>query len=324
MSERKWPRAIQKLLSALADEDQASELVGVWFDHAIDQPVSRYVDAERLLAQIERALAEPRIERWARLHLKPSLERGHERAKASGDTVGDWLTAEAQAELRAIAAQPVELDRVFLERLVRQGSVKHMLKSVVEETLNRFIETLRPGGSGGGVGGRVARSAFGFAKQVAGGGILGAIGGQVEQQISRAARVFIDGSMTVMLERLVAILSSPETAHQLGRSKLSAYEELVKTPIAKLTKRALKLDVDDLLEVLPDLVAHNLARPEVREGFLAEVAAALEVEGARTVREILGDDLAAVRDELVTLGAPLLAELAGAEALLDWLEPRVR
>ncbi len=82
--------------------------------------------------------------------------------------------------------------------------------------------------------------------------------------------------------------------------------------------------MDDLLEVLPDLVAHNLARPEVREGFLAEVAAALEVEGARTVREILGDDLGAVRDELVKLGAPLLVELAGAEALLDWLEPRVR
>ncbi len=316
---RKWTKAIEKLLGALRDEASAADLVGRMYDHAVAQPVSTYVDGERLLGQLDRLLAEANVERWVREHLGPYLQRDHARAKARGDLVGDWLTAEAQAELRSLAARPVELDRRFLEKLVQQGAVKHMLKSVVEETIGNFIETLRPGGSGAGEGGRVARSAFGFAKQVAGGGILGAIGGQVEQQISRAARTFIDGSMTVMLERLVAILASPETARQLGRSKLSAYDEAMKTPTAKLTKHTTTVALDDLAEVLPGVVAHNLARPEIRAGILEEVEAALAVEGDKTVAELLGDDGAALRAEVVEIAAPLLASFAEGETFLEWL-----
>lgn len=197
-----------------------------------------------------------------------------------------------------------------------------MLKSVIEETLSRFIETLRPGGSGGGVGGSVARSAFGFAKRAAGGGVLGAIGEQVQQQTSRAARTFIDGSMNVMLERLVAIMSSPETARQLGRTKLTVYDEAMKTPTAKLTKQHEKLPLDDLLEVIPGIIALNLGRPEVREGILSEIRAALEVDGAETVRSLLGEDAAPLRAEVVAVGGPLLADLAGAEPFLAWLAPR--
>ncbi len=325
MAERKWPGAIKKLFKALGDAEQAGELVGLWYDHAVDEPVARYIDPDRLLAQVERALAEPLVESWARDHLEPFLHREHERAKERGDLVGDWLTAEAKMELRSLAARPVEFDKRFLEKLVQQGAVKHMLKSVIEETLNRFVETLRPGGSGGGVGGSVARSAFGFAKRAAGGGVLGAIGEQVQQQASRAARTFIDGSMNMMLERLVVIMSSPETARQLGRTKLQVYEEAMKTPTAKVTKYQTKVPMDDLLEVIPGVISYNLERPEIRDGILAEVRAALEVEGARSLREILGDDdIAALRAEVIELGGPLLADLAGSAPFLDWLHPRVK
>jgi len=130
--------------------------------------------------------------------------------------------------------------------------------------------------------------------------------------------------MNVMLERLVAILSSQETARQLGRTKLQIYDEAMKTPTAKVTKAQLKLSIDDLVEVLPGLLAHNLERPEIRDGILAEVRAALEVEGARTVRELLGSDAAPLRAEVVEVGGPLIADLASAEPFLDWLLPRVK
>ncbi len=323
MADRKWPRATQKMMKGMRDPAGAAALTGLIFDFVVEQPINRYVDGERLLGHLDRGLDEALVEEALKTHWQASMEREHERAKARGDTVKDWLTAEAQAELRSLAAKPVDLDRALLEKLVAQDTVQHMLQNIIKETLDRFVSSLKGsgGGGGGGVARGVGRAAFGFAKKAAGGGILGAIGGQVEEQLRRGVRTFVDSSMNVMRERVVAILSSQETARMLGRNKLTAYEKAMETPTAKITKGSLKTPVEELAEIIPGVIVHNLQRPEIRQGILDEVVAWLEIEGEKSVREALGpeENVAALRAELVGLLTPMFGELMDYEPYLEWL-----
>lgn len=321
--ERKWPRAIARLLDGLDDPDGAGALVDLAFDFAIDQPLTRYLDPERVLGHLERALQPSVMERIVRAHLRPWLDRERDRAHARGDRVGDWLTAEAIAELRALAARPVELKRSAVESVVRQEAVRDMLRGIIEEALDRFVDTLRPGGSGGGLVGAVGRGAFGLAGSV-GKGLFGGISSQVEGQLRRAVTTFLEGSMNALLDRVVAMLSSRETAEQLGRMKLSGFDRALKQTTASVMDALHRQPLDDLLEPLPELLAHNLAREEVRAGVLEEVRAILEIEGARTVRELL-DEAGAVeawRSEVLDVATPLVQELSRTPAFRAWLAAR--
>lgn len=316
MSERKWPVAIRKLLKAWDDEAAMVALGGLIFDHAMAQPVSRFVTADAVLGHIDRALDERITEAWVRDHIRPFFDRELARAKARGDRVGDWISAEAQAELRSLAARPFNIDRRFMEGAVKQPAVQHMLQQVIEATLDRFISTFKPGGSGGGLAGKAARRGFGLA-----GRALGGIGAQIENQLRGATSGFIQGSMTFMLDRLVTIVSSPETARQMGRMNLAGYDEGIKLPTAKLSALILGLPLDDLLEVAPGLLLHNLRRPEVRDGIKAEVEAMLAVEGDKPLKALIADDAAyaALRAEVVGVCAPILSEFLATEPYLEWL-----
>jgi len=307
------------LKTRLGTPADAGAFLGLAFDFALAQPVSTYVLADRILAHLDHALSEPRLVEWTERHLRPFLERERARAKERGDRVRDWMTAELQAELRALAAKPVELDPKMVERLVRQDSVRHMLRSVVQETLDRFVDTLRPGGQGGGLLGSVGRSAFGFASR-ASKGILGNISSQIESQLKSAVTGFVQSSMNMMLDRVVHIIRSPEMRRQLSRSGVALYDEVVKSKTTDIWEFVMaRVDLDDLLEAIPGQLAHNLERPAIRDGLLAEVAAFLDVEGERPVSTLLApESVASLRADVIDIGTPLLGALAQTPAFAAW------
>lgn len=317
MTKRKWPQAIQKLQQGLADPDAAGALAGVLFDYLLDQPVATFVAPDRLLGHLDRILDEALTEPWVEAHLKPGLARERERSKTRGDVVGDWLTAEAKAELRSLAAKPVRLNRRFLEGLVKQDAVHHMLRSIIQETLDRFVTTVKPGGDGGGIAGSVGRGVLGAAKRAG----LGGIGAQVEAQMTRAVYAFVQGSMNLMLERLVVILSSPETATQFARTNLGLYDKLMATPTGDLLNWGDPRIGDDIAEALPGVLAHNLAREEVRAGIREEVAAWLAIEGEKPLSGLFASEaaIAALRAEVVEIGGPLVSGFGADARYLDWL-----
>ena len=132
--------------------------------------------------------------------------------------------------------------------------------------------------------------------------------------------------MTVMLERLTAILSSPDTGRLLGRSKLTAFDEVMKLATERLhdpLRRGRTLE--DLLEVLPALLQHNLRRETVRAGLLEEISAWVAVEGAKPVRALLADEAhaAALRAEVVAVAGPWLVDFAASPGFRGWLQTHV-
>lgn len=315
-TEAKPPRAIAHLLAGLADPEDAAQLVGLAFDFGVDQPVKRFVVPERVLEHAERALQPEVVERWVRDHLRPSLDRERTRAHRRGDRVRDWLTPESIAELRSIVARPVRLKRDFLEGVVKQDAVRHMLRGIIEETLQRFVQMLKPSGSGGGLVGAVGRSAFGLA-----GGLLGGIGDKIEQTLPRLVATFLESSMNAMLERVVALASTPEAAANLGKAALNAFDGALGQKTGAVADAAHRAPLDDLLALLPEIVAHNIARPEVRAGLLEEVHAALAVEGERPIRALLDEAGTTTlwRSELIATGAPLVNEWSASAPFRAWI-----
>jgi hypothetical protein len=193
------------------------------------------------------------------------------------------------------------------------------VRSVVEETLDRFLQTLKPGGSGGGVLGSLGRGAVGLASGL-GRGLLGNLGAQVEGQLKAAASAFVASSMNLVLDRVVTILAAPETGARLGRLNATGFDEALKLKTHVVVGQGLKLPVDDLLEVVPGLIAHNLARPELRAGLLEELRLALDVEGRRTIRAVLEDSRGTGiwRAEVLATVTPLLREFSRTPGFAAW------
>jgi len=307
------------LKTRLSTPADAGALLGLAFDFALSQTVSTYVLPDRLLSHLDAALSEPRLVEWTERHLAPFLERERARAKERADRVRDWLTAELQTELRSLAAKPIDLDPKMVERLVRQDSVRHMLRSVVQETLDRFVDTLRPGGQGGGLLGSVGRSAFGFASR-AGKSLLGNISGQIESQLKSAVTGFVQSSMSMMLDRVVHIIRSQEMQRQLSRSSVALFDEVMKSKTTDIWEFTMaRVDLNDLLEAIPGQLAHNLSRPAIRDALLAEVSAYLEIEGDRPVSDLLApESIALLRADVIRMGAPLLGALAQTPGFAAW------
>ncbi len=303
---------------ATVDPEAAADLAGKFFDFALDQRVDRFVAPERVLRHLEVALTPKAVERVVQKHLRPAIDREQGRARRRGDQVGDAFTPEATEVLRKRAAQPVHLDRALLKRIINQESVRYMLRSIVQETLDRFVQGLTSVG-GSGLLGSLGRSAAGIASSL-GSAVLGTVAPQLESQIKRAASSFVAGSLTAILDRLVDNLTSPEGAERLAHLRVTAFDAMLDLPTRRVAE-AVRASVDDeVLGLLPGWIAYTMGRDAIREAILDEARAALAVEGSKRLREILDNEeaVAAWREDVVRIGGPLVAEFAGSAAFQAW------
>lgn len=307
------------LANALQDDAAATALAGILIDFALDLPTSTIVTPEHVLNDLDKALDERLTERNVQKHLRPAIDREIARARTRGDTVGDWFTAEAKAELRSLVARPIDIPHATVERWVKRDEVRRMVRSAVQDTLESFIDTVKPGGSGGGAVGAVGRRAFGFAKK-ASGGVLGSIGSQIEGQLKRAVNSFLANNLEGILDKAVRTATSAETKQRISKEAVRIFDRAMKLKGEQVAAYAEKLPWDDLLEALPGQLAHNLSREAIRDGIKAEVQAFLDVDADTPFRGMFADDAAveAWRAEAIPMVAPLLAQFWGSEAAAAW------
>ena len=308
-----------------SDPQQTAVLVGLLYDFATARSVSTYIHGDRVMNQLDRLLTADRIETWVDEHFRPAIERERERATRRGDHIEDWISSEMQAELRAQAMRPIVLDDAMVRHIVDQGVVQHLLRAIIKESLEGFVAMLKRGGvSSGGLISSVGRSALGIASR-AGKNLLGNVSGVVEQQLRQNIGSFLQASTNTMLETLVTLLRSQETATLMGRAGLATYDVTVGGSTAGLWARIDQfVPVESMLEALPDQIVHLMRYEPFRNGLRAEIDAWLAVEGDRTIAELIGGETenSALRSELVEILGPLLAEFGETDAFIGWLEPR--
>lgn len=278
----------------MSELDDASllELLDSAFDALCATRVSDWVDPDRVLAAVDLALTPERVTGWhARLGV-PLRTRLLARAAESRIKLGAWLPPEVTASLTTLLGKPVHLPRKAIDELVASEQVRETVRTTLQETLSSLVSKVIAGAPATGVAGGLkdALSWGARAAASAGKGILGGLGGSLQDRV----REVIDGSMALVQRRIAERLASEETARALGARRLKVFLSTLEKTEAEAAQALSQVPHEHIDGLLPQVVTHNLARPEVREALQAELHAVVEELSRHTVGELL--DQAGLRD----------------------------
>ncbi|RKH88095.1 hypothetical protein D7Y21_16210 [Corallococcus sp. AB045] len=302
------------------DDAALLELLDLTFDALCASRVSDWVDPDRVLAAVDLALTPARVMDWHARLVVPMRTRLLARAAKSRTRLGAWLPAEATASLKALLGQPVHLPRKAIDEMVASEQVRETVRTTLQETLSSLVSKVIAGAPGAGSGGlRDALSWGARAAASAGKGILGGLGGSLQDRV----REVIDGSMALVQRRIAERLASEETARSLGAQRQKVFLSTLEKTEADAAQALNRVPHEQLDSLTPHVIAHNLARPEVREGLKAELHAVLEDLSRHTVGELL--DQAGLRDAtrqwLHAHGLPFARSLARSAPFSAWARP---
>ncbi|MEI8258360.1 MAG: hypothetical protein WCJ30_22010, partial [Deltaproteobacteria bacterium] len=150
--------------------------------------------------------------------------------------------------------------------------------------------------------------------------LFGGIGEGIQQQLQDRVRDFVDSSVTTVQKRIADRIASEEVARSLGQHRRKAFLGLLEKTEADAAKTVMRAPNDKIDAMIPAIVAHNLARPAVREAIEAEARAALEELSKQTVGELL-DEIGlrnVARESLHAHGLPLARAFVATAGFDAW------
>jgi hypothetical protein len=284
------------------DDAALTRFLDAAFEFACTRRVNELVDLDRLLAAIDAATEPSRTARFVERFVKSGRARVLERLRASSLPLGVWLPDPVRDALAAMLGQPAPIPRALVDKVVADEHVRESARAMLQEALSSFIHkafSVTPGGRG-------LRGMIGLGARAAG-GLFGGLGEELQRQLEERVRDFVDGGVGMMQQRVAQRLTSDETARLLGKRRRAAFLEVLQQPESQIFRMTKRTPWDALDAMVPALVAHNLARAEVRAALRDEVAAVVAELSTQTVGELL-DELGLrthVADAIRAHGLPL-------------------
>lgn len=324
-------RAIERLNGD--DPTLRTRWVEIWLDHFLAQPVSDLVDVGSVAVQIQAGMSAEAVRRWRTRVGDPGMARARTRWADSDETLGDWLPDEAIDELRSLFASPGFPRLRWARGAVSPSALSGLLAPALQEVLLGFVKRLsKLRGEEGGKGrpasrfdlrGRVKASVHKRGEQLVGAGksVLGGLSMGFEERLRSTARDFSGTASTTLRTALADRMRSEAGTELVAKIRVQIFERLLETPLHELAA-----DLDGLdPEIFWSAVGHTADHLGALERFdvllLTELRATLDLEGSRTVGEVLDDvgDLSALRHALVTQAEPLARDLFGHAEFQKWL-----
>jgi len=287
------------------DDAAITALLDAAFAFGCTRRVSEFVDVDRLLAAIDSAAAPSRVARLVSRFVAPGRVRVLDRLRASTLPLGVWLPDPVRDAMAAMLGHPAPIPRALVDKVVADEHVRDSARAMLQEALSSFIHkafSVTPGGRG-------LRGVIGLGARAAG-GLFGGIGEEIQRQLEERVRDFVDGGVAMLQKRVAQQLTSADTARLLGKRRRAMFLELLGQPESLLPKLVKKTPWDALDAMVPALVAHNLARAELRAAVREELAAVVAELSTQTIGELV-DELglrAALAESVRAHGVPLVRE----------------
>lgn len=280
------------------DDAETRALLDLFFDHLCAQPVTAFLDADRLLAALDAVTEPERAVRWQERYLRPMRVRWIETAAKSEVLLGAWLPDDVTARLRELLGKPAPLPRKWIDEFVANERVRDAVRTMMFDALTNFVQkasaTLQDVGrdkdkdkSAGGL-----RGALGWGARAAGsvaGSVLGNIGEEIQSRLQDRVRDFVDGAVAGIQTKIADRLKSEETAKAIGKRRVKAFEKFLATTESEASRQALKTPWTEIDAMVPKVIAHNMARDAVRAAVRTEVAEAMKSLANETVGSWLDD-----------------------------------
>lgn len=336
MTETTRDRIVQTL--SAAESPLRAEGVRLVMDYVLARKLRDVADLEGTHAIVTRALTSENLERIVVRHVRPGWQRYGNHVNGSEETLGAFVPDRARVQLRTI----IEKSRIprakWAEGMVDPALMRKLFAPVWANLLLNFAKKLPLPGMGGATGaatGAVGRGVGGLAGRLSrtvqeqaekivdvGRSAMGGLGAEVEKRFQAAARDFSDGAAELWRESLRDRLKSREGAELVGQITGQVIDHLMMTKLEDLHEDAAHLPVEDILNVVPDIVAAAASRPFVRDLVSGEIAAYLALEGDRTLAELLSEMGILEETRAATLRQVdgLARDLFASPAFGDWVE----
>jgi hypothetical protein len=309
------------------DDAALAKLIDLSFDFVCSRRVGELVDPERVLAGVDALATEARAEAYHRRITVPMRQRLVERAKASTVQLGAWLPEPARDRIAELLGRPEPIPQKWIDQAVASEAVRDQIRDSLRDSISSFIKnagaSLGGGGGGGGGAGGALMGAFGLGARAfgaAGKAVLGGFGEELQKQLQDKVKDFVDGAVGGVQDRIAKKLADPKTAEEIGKRRRKGFLktlERTESDAAKLFSRAPHAEIDALT---PSIVAHNLARAEIRDVIRAEVVAVVAELSTQTIGELLDEAglRELVRQALHAQVLPLAKEAAQTPEFQAW------
>jgi hypothetical protein len=269
----------------LPNEEQLKAVIELGFDHLCAQRISAFLDPETILRGVDEVVKPARIAKLQARFIIPGRKRTLDALRASEITLGAWIPDDARAEIEAALGEPKPVPQDIIDDIVTSEKIRDDVRALLNDTISGFVSKAASV-SDAATGGMLGKSPLGgFA--AAGKNLLGGLGEGIQKQLQGRVRDFVDGSVAAVQQKIGDKLASEETAKAMGaRAKLGFTRALTRTEadVAKLVEQGTPERFDG---VAPSIVAHNAARPALREAVRAELAAVLAELEKQTIGEAL-------------------------------------
>ena len=317
----------QRLSLTLQNEQATNELIDLSLEFFFNQPIDTWLDLEILFESIQ-SVYRPQVMKSLLVEWLPRLlDRSKNLDHLGQQNLSTWLSPELDAELRSLCAGNLLLSPQRIQSAVQHPLTHHITQAFVQETLQRFIQRVKPNGEGGGLLGAASRGALGWASKASRGALSG-LGEQLQTHLNSLTKEFIAVSMNVLLEQLGHILSSPEVAQQLAEAQLKWYDQMrstslsdhIKPLVSEANDYASAPLIETWSELISDWISHVLEHVDLA-AFIGQAHQDLLSElGQKTPREVINDEhtLNSIKDSIKTSIRPLVISGAQSESFTAW------
>lgn len=309
-------------------DDDLATLTDLVFDRLCERPLEDLLDVDRAVAALDAVGDAARVAAWSERLWIPLRQRVIARMAGSEERLGAWLPPARRAKVLERAGRPAPIPRSLVDELVGSDRVRDAVRTMINDTLTGFIQkasgALTDVGKGAAGGGGL-RGAFSIGARVAG-SMIGGIGEEVQSRMMERVKDHLDGAVANVQTRIGERLRSDETARALGRRRQKAVERFLETTEGRAVRDAEKVPWAELDEGLPEVIAHNLQRPALREALREDLAWAFERLKGETVGSLL-DALGLrvhARAMFQAAGVPVLRSLLADEGFAAWRAAHLR
>jgi hypothetical protein len=287
------------------------------FDFIMGRKVADFVDADWAVDVVSNALTRDRIVSIQKRYTLPSRNRLRDKVAKSELVLSEWLPNHAVEQIAVVLGEPAPLPEKMVDDLVSSERVREEVRATLTETLQNFIAKATFAGDekSNPLRGALSRGALGIA--AAGKSLFGGIGEQIQKQLQDRVRDFVDGSVAIVQGRIADRLKSKETGEYLGRRRREVFLRMLRRSESEAVAFLDTLGIDKLDRLMPEIVEHNLRRPELKEAVRAEIQETTEELSKQTIGELL-DELGLrdqARDLVRAKGLPVLRAFVAAGGL---------
>ncbi|OJH40845.1 hypothetical protein [Cystobacter ferrugineus] len=323
----------QQLLTRLQDTSPngpLDRLAALVVEHELSQPLTTLLPPALLARAIAKALEGAVASPTAEPELASALQHLQEQLSQDKRTVRDTLPPELAKAAVELASRRYSPDRTLVLALLDRPPVRTLVGALLLNVLIEFSRKV----SAPVTENRIAKGFSGLARLAAEqarnsgalGGIAGALSDEIERQVEKRARDFVDSALSGIFQQVADALSNPTRHAEHAELRVALLDGVLGLHLSRLGRELGQVDVPGGTAVARKGISQWLASGRALPELEAFITRAMERDGQRPVREVLG--AFGLLDTFQTMGRESargrLGAIVGAAPFAQWLEEVMR